>query len=387
MSNKPVVLTREELYQQVWSEPIVRVASRVGLSGRGLGKICARHCIPVPPRGWWARKQHGHRVQQSPLPRIEDSRLERIVLHPSDSQPLETEPLELLRENDPEWRIDVPQDLQISHPLVKRAAPALRSASRVPSKDRAVPWNSRYQAKLSKPGPGHLDIAVSKASVPRALRIMQALLAAFDKRHYPVSVTPENVTIVRVLDEPFQIALTERFKQVQVKYSYGQRTDLEPSGRLMLRIGSTYQNAGVEDKPPRLIEGALNRFVGRLVQRALDAKWQRVIKAERNHRWRHHDDERRQLQQQRDSEKLRRRRLRTAAVRWMRHQRVCQFVESVEQRIRGGRIRPDTQEIASRWIEWAKTHLEETDPVNAFLDEPWPAAELRAPSPIPWDWK
>ena len=54
MSKDPVVVTREELYQQVWSEPIVHVAGRLGLSGRGVAKLCARHTIPVPPRGWWA---------------------------------------------------------------------------------------------------------------------------------------------------------------------------------------------------------------------------------------------------------------------------------------------------------------------------------------------
>ena len=228
---------------------------------------------------------------------------------------------------------------------------------------------------------------MSKALVPRALRIMQALLAAFDRRGYPVSVTPENATIVRVLDEPFQMALTERFKQVLVKHSYGQRMDLEPSGRLLLRIGSTYENAGVEDKPPHLLEGALNRFVARLVRRALDAKRERVIEAERNHRWQLHDLERRHLQQERDSEELRRRRLRTAAAQWMRHQRICQFVDDLEQRIRDGRIKPETQDVARRWIEWTKTHLEATDPLSAFLDEPWPAAALRGPSPMPWNWE
>lgn len=116
----------------------------------------------------------------------------------------------------------------------------MRSAFREQSKNRAVPSNNRYQSKLSNPGPGHLDIAASKALVPRALRIMQALLAAFDKRGYRVSVTPEHATIVRVLGEPIQIALTEPFKQVVVKHSYGQGIDLEPSGRLLWRIGSTY---------------------------------------------------------------------------------------------------------------------------------------------------
>lgn len=387
MANEPIVLTRETLYQQVWSEPIIHVARRVGLSGRGLGKLCARYSIPVPPRGWWAKKQHGHNVRQTPLPPVGDPRLERIVLHPSDSAPLEVEAPELLRESSPEWRIDVDEELQISHPLVKRAATAIRTSSCDPSKRPAFPWNRRHQAKLSRPGPGCLDVSVSKALVSRALRIMQALLTAFDKRGYEVSVSPEDATIVKVLDEPFQIALTERFKQVFVKHRYGQGMELEPSGRLMLRIGSSDSTTGIVDKPAQLIESLLNRFVAQLVRRALDAKRDRAIRAERERRWRHYDDERRQRQQVEDSEKLRRRRLRLSAARWGQHQRVSQFVERVEQRILAGRLRPEHHEIAGRWIEWAKRHLAETDPIDAFLDEAWPAAELRAQSAMPWNWE
>jgi hypothetical protein len=371
VANEPTVPTRETLYQQVWSEPIIHVARRVGLPGRGLGKLCARYSIPVPPRGWWAKKQHGHNV----------------VLCPSDSAPLEVEAPELLRESSPEWRIDVDEELQISHPLVKRAATAIRTSSRDPSKGPAFPWNRRHQAKLSRPGPGCLDVSVSKALVSRALRIMQALLNAFDKRGYKVSVSPENATIVKVLDEPFQIALTERFKQVFVKHRYGEGMELEPSGRLMLRIGSTDSTTGIVDKPPQLIESLLNRFVAQLVRRALDAKRYRAIRAERERRWRYYDDERRQRQQKQDSERLRRRRLRLSAARWGQHQRVSQFVDSVEQRVLAGRVRPEHQELASRWLEWAKTHLAETDPIDAFLDEPWPAAELRAKSAMPSNWE
>jgi len=47
-------LTRDELYQLVWSEPIQKIAPTFNISDRGLGKLCERHGIPVPPRGWWA---------------------------------------------------------------------------------------------------------------------------------------------------------------------------------------------------------------------------------------------------------------------------------------------------------------------------------------------
>lgn len=155
----------------------------------------------------------------------------------------------------------------------------------------------------------------------------------------------------------------------------------------MLRIGSSDATSGIVDKPPKLIESLLNRFVAQLIRRALDAKRHRAITAERERRWQQYDDGRRQIQQEQDSERLRRRRLRISAARWGRHQRVCQFLESVEQRILAGRIRPENQELASRWIDWAKTHLAETDPIDAFLDGPWPAAELRAQSTMPWNWE
>ena len=52
-------LTREELYAQVWAEPMTKLAQRYGLSDRGLAKICTRTGIPVPGRGYWARVQSG----------------------------------------------------------------------------------------------------------------------------------------------------------------------------------------------------------------------------------------------------------------------------------------------------------------------------------------
>ena len=284
MPRERTTLPREELYQQVWTDPIVHVASRLGLSGGGLGKLCARYDVPVPPRGWWATKQHGHAVRRIPLP-SRGGTATAIVFHPGDIEPQLSEPPEMEREKDPQWLITVPDDLTISHPLVKQAGAAARKASREVQKNRVVRWQDRYQAKLVKPGAGHLDVAVSKASLPRASRIMQALLAAFDRRGFAIRVTEKNETFVTVWGEAFQIALVERLKQVTVKQTYGTRVDLEPSGRLMLRIGSSYHNAGTSDSALRPLEGSLNRFVLNLVRRALEARRARALHAERQERW------------------------------------------------------------------------------------------------------
>jgi hypothetical protein len=62
-----VSLSREDLYERVWSEPVERLAKTWGLSGRGLAKLCARMGVPVPPRGYWAKLQNGQHVTRTPL--------------------------------------------------------------------------------------------------------------------------------------------------------------------------------------------------------------------------------------------------------------------------------------------------------------------------------
>ena len=61
-------LTREELYRLVWQKPMRTLVGEFGLSDRGLSKICVRMNIPVPPRGYWAKKQAGKKVAWPKLP-------------------------------------------------------------------------------------------------------------------------------------------------------------------------------------------------------------------------------------------------------------------------------------------------------------------------------
>ena len=44
-----ITLTRQQLYDRAWTKPLDALAKELGLSGRGLGKLCDRHDIPVPP--------------------------------------------------------------------------------------------------------------------------------------------------------------------------------------------------------------------------------------------------------------------------------------------------------------------------------------------------
>lgn len=48
-------LTREQLFRQIWAEPIGTVAERYAMTGNGLAKVCDRLNIPRPSRSHWTR--------------------------------------------------------------------------------------------------------------------------------------------------------------------------------------------------------------------------------------------------------------------------------------------------------------------------------------------
>ena len=61
-------LSRKELYDLVWSEPLKTLCLRFGISDVALKKTCARSEIPTPERGYWAKKDVGKPTFQAPLP-------------------------------------------------------------------------------------------------------------------------------------------------------------------------------------------------------------------------------------------------------------------------------------------------------------------------------
>lgn len=70
--------TRQELYELVWSTPISKLAEEFGLSDRGLAKICERHQIAVPGRGYWAKVEAGQSATKTPLWKIDNPSLDPV---------------------------------------------------------------------------------------------------------------------------------------------------------------------------------------------------------------------------------------------------------------------------------------------------------------------
>jgi len=279
----PIELSREELYERVWIEPIQKLSKAYGLSDVGLAKICRRYNIPIPPRGYWAKKQAGHKVEKAALP--PDVSVSKMKIHlpgaservakPAPEPPAPAHPL-IAAESEPSNVITVPDDLRVRHPLLRSTREFWRMISR-PS----FSWDT--------PLPAHINIAVANETRPRALRLFQALFMALEKRGHKVSAGEHGRLHVTVLDEQCELYLRERQRQVRREIPKGAKFfessrpyDLVHTGEFEFRIEKRFNREIVRDGKDRPVETRLNDIVAALIRAALAEK---AYQAQQEPRW------------------------------------------------------------------------------------------------------
>jgi hypothetical protein len=72
-------ISRTELNNLVWSEPMVKVAPRFHVSDVAVAKACRCNKIPLPGRGYRARVAAGQKVEKSALPATKERWIETIT--------------------------------------------------------------------------------------------------------------------------------------------------------------------------------------------------------------------------------------------------------------------------------------------------------------------
>jgi len=73
--------TRKQLFDLVWSQPMTNAASTFGFSDVWLKKVCRKHGIPVPGRGYWRRIEAGKRSRKPPPRAHKDEESISITVH------------------------------------------------------------------------------------------------------------------------------------------------------------------------------------------------------------------------------------------------------------------------------------------------------------------
>jgi hypothetical protein len=320
MANEVVTYRRSELYEQIWKEPVRNVARTYGISDVWLAKICRRLSVPRPPRGYWIRQRSGWPQKPLPLPPLPEGKAAEItvprrrqmvflgrLLRPEDGE-------QVPRPKPPV--IEVPERLNRPHTLVAQAAKLLRGSA------------SSY-GYVSCWSVSCLKVSVTRPSLSRALRVMDALLKALEDRSYQVEVTkalsreeadrarytdtPSNVTRALVSGEWIQFGIFEKQTTIREtaeppKGMRGQALQswtlsnrpvvrYEPNGQLDLRILNC-DGLGVRktwsDSKRQTVEQGLGAFVASIEVAAEAAKQQRLEREERHREW----EEKRRLEEE-----------------------------------------------------------------------------------------
>ena len=206
------VLTRQELYDLVWSTPLTKLANDFGLSDVGLAKICERHRVPTPPRGYWAKKEAGKKVKQTIFVQVDDPLLDKVEIAASrDKLPEPVREIVEQRRAERKASLRPPRPATMTPPTVNPIeAPHPTIEATVKALRRGKPSNGGVVAAI---GPGLCGISVGQDSVERVIAILDALARACDKRSITLSPA-DNRLSASVGQDSKTFELKEKTKQV-----------------------------------------------------------------------------------------------------------------------------------------------------------------------------
>lgn len=385
-------LTREDLHSHVWAEPMRTVAKRFGMSDVGLAKHCKRMKVPVPGRGYWAKKAAGKKVRTTALPLVppHDSVTPRAMqLHPPP--PSEPSPVpqpvadQVAFEADPANAMKVADTLRSPHPLVRSTMQALEGAGKKDA-EYVSNWHMR-----------HVDIEVTKGQMRRALRIADALLKGFDRRGWKVSLgggteRDDRKTWVTLLGQRIPFGIREPLKKVLNEPAQPRRLSDgqwytphqskyrdEPSGKLALVLRNSWGHSvsrSWPDLPSQRVEDRLSEFVVAIVAEAHELNERAARFAVEDRKRQEAELLRAAEQHRREAEIARREALAKQASRWDQSRLLKEYIRAA--RLVAAATEDRDSEVLG-WLEWAETYANALDPLSRPLRDLARETERKAP--------
>lgn len=379
-------LTRRQLYDLVWKTPVDTLARDFGMSGRGLGKLCERHSIPVPPRGYWARKGAGQRVKRPPLVEIEDSRHPEIVVD------LRFRPS--TKASDVSGSDVVPDPYQELFERQLKEVGAIQVGKQLRNPHRVIAgWlkqedSERRRAQHSFYRMGSFQAKYAAPLARRRLRILNVLFRELERRGCKIEEdrTRQGDLTVRFDRDSVDFTLSERIRQIRRRLtdeekakSYSSRQDWmqvrEPTGELILKL-SKHMPQGVppswKDEQKQPLETKLSEILAGFLTALAIIRGERESREAEERLRRAREEEERRLEAERQAELARKLGLRQRANAWRAATHIREYVAAVQDAAaKGGfSVEPPTIE---EWSNWALAHADEVDPLrtgNAVKTDP-----------------
>lgn len=372
-------LSREALYDLVWSEPVKTLSARFGISDVALKKTCAKADIPTPDRGYWAKKDAGKDVEQRPLPErspgmeneirvaagrrhwYEDRRDELLESFPP--APEFATPLSVIQERIAQsiGKVVTPREVKYWQPAISRL---LANDEKRREKQRASSYPSSWDNPL-------FDTPVER----RRLRILNSLGFALARVSSSLCISNDGRSIWFAIHQQ-QVSISLESANAKPRRGFapaiaGKSADERLELSILKRGGSSVPTATWKDDETGKLEARLTEIA---VQIGLAAEIQLREHAVSNYQWRverkaqlEEQERQRKLETER-VEKERREKLEQARVdRLLRDARAFEQAGLIRKYVDALRTAQGGKEGASsdpldQWAEWALAQAERIDP-------------------------
>jgi hypothetical protein len=368
--------TRRQLYDLVWNKSVEKLAAEFGISGRGLGKLCERYGIPVPPRGYWARKAAGQRVVRPPLIEIPSLNREPTITFSLPAPRSSATDEQSKHSVDPYaemWAqqieaigpLSVPQKLSSHpHPIISRWL----------EEDRI----QREHARAMR-GNGYFPLRFDTPLERRKLRILDVVMKTLEAMGLKVEHDARRgpgIT-VRANYDAVEFTIAEHIRQIRRRLTPEEKADRwranqtwtverEPTGKFVLKILGGWALRSVPSsfqEGDDQLEHSLHKFVAALIAFLARARESRENRAAEERRYREAQERARRLEEERQAELARKVALRAQAAAWREAALLRDYVAAVRAAVAEGNnvVPPDRVE---EWAAWALDHADEIDPIE-----------------------
>jgi hypothetical protein len=364
-----VVVTRDDLYRQVWETPMSRLAAQYGITGNGLAKICERLKIPYPPRGYWAKKAAGKKVISYQLPTLNADTPQNVRIVPTQPTP---EPPKLAEETVAKIEeirkeaasILVPDRLQRPHPIIAHWLEEHDRRKREARRERD-PWRKQ----LYDPGE-FSDIDRRKH------RILDGLFKALEKRGGKAKEGDRGILFVEMQGEKVELQIREKQKKGRRPLTESEqrwaskgdkewRQEMQPTGKLAFVI-KTHLPGGLQTEWIEVDDRSLETLLPEIVVVFVAAG---PLLVEQRRR-RDEAERERQIAELRRYEEEQKRKL--DDNRWRRFTEIAQqqrdydlardFLRAIKATNPDPQLQVGDSDIAA-WIEWAEKRISDTSPL------------------------
>ncbi len=355
-------ITREKLYELVWSMPMRDLARHFDMSDKGLAKKCIRLNVPRPPQGYWLMNHKERNLHKMPLPEYQGSYLEEIIYNPEPQRKVGETPEKpgcMLTDEQlaAAMAFRIRQSVPRYHPLISDA----RKQARKPSIDKYA--RLTFGRTVVNPG-----MKVTPKTFDRACIFLQGLVDLFGTFGWKLTKSSTEMAGFSIGDQTLEFEIKEPVTKIKRSPSSGERPgdrffwyshEYVSTGRLEFRITNAYSmnykktwydrgESSIETHLASMAQAFSRGFESRKLDAIKQAEWKRQWEIEQAKR----EKEARRLK----IEKARREQLLSLSEQYQKARAVRDMLQAIES------SQSQTGGLAT-WLEWANTVVDEIDPL------------------------